>query len=261
MTWASQANNGGFSRRIDLTTSGSWVVPAGVHAILVDGSGGGGGGGRGSLNGGGGGGGGAAAWTAQTMLPVVPGEVLTYTIGAGAAPATHGGSTTLTGSLFGTLTLPAGLSGVSASTTSGASGGGGWGGSVAGAAGGAGAGPIASKINLDTSSSTSMPMTASCNRFVIAAGAGGALTFNGSLSHRANGAKSIIGGTGDANGGGGGNGGEGPFGTMGLGGNSGVAGGNAGGYGCGGGGGGGDTVTPANINGGYGSPGFLRFYY
>jgi len=90
---------------VTLTTSGSWTVPAGVTSLKVETWGGGGGGGLAYGNdlgtaGGGGGGGGYATST----LAVSPGQVYTYTIGAGGAGGTFstldggtGGTTTFTG--------------------------------------------------------------------------------------------------------------------------------------------------------------------
>jgi len=88
------------------TVSGTFVVPADVQAIWVDGCGSGGGGGGGdSTPGGGGTGGGAAVGIVNALLPVASGETLTIAIGAtanGGAPNTDGDQgnlTSLTGSL------------------------------------------------------------------------------------------------------------------------------------------------------------------
>lgn len=251
-------------RRADLTTvgPGSWPVPPNVYSIIMDGSGGGGGGGAGSSLGGGGGGGGSAEWTSQIMLPVVPGEILTYAIGAGGAPGINGGVTNLTGSLFGTLILLHGLSGVSAAGTNGANAGANWGGYVGSPAGGAGAGANSARSAVETATTIPVCYASNAIRSCVTAAPGGAKTFNGGATQgKFHGESNIAGGIGNANGGGGGNGGEGPFGFAGQGGNAQNPGGNATGYGAGGGGGGGDTLTPANQLGGSGSPGFLRFYY
>lgn len=96
-------------------TSQSFVVPAGVTRLLVEGCGGGGGGGGGAggagFTGGCGGSGGGGSITSARWMRVVPGETLTYSTGtagtAGAAGASSssggdggdGGDTTVSGSL------------------------------------------------------------------------------------------------------------------------------------------------------------------
>jgi hypothetical protein len=80
------------------TTSGAYVVPAGVTTVKVQAWGGGGGGQSGS-----GGGGGGGEYAAENALAVTAGESLTVTIGAGGAggpsgaggPGSDGGTTTV----------------------------------------------------------------------------------------------------------------------------------------------------------------------
>lgn len=116
---------------IDFTTSGTWVVPLGLTKIFVLGVGAGGGGGGGGYStetgagpadaGGGGGGGGQGCVPRIFILPTVPGETLTITIGAGGSAGlsgsttvTNGGAgsnTTITGSLF-SVTMVGGSGGL-----------------------------------------------------------------------------------------------------------------------------------------------------
>lgn len=80
------------------TTPGtfSWVCPAGLTEVDVEAFGGGGGGGnQTALQGGGGGGGGAYA--ARGSIPVTPGTVYTFVVGAGGAAISDGASSTFTG--------------------------------------------------------------------------------------------------------------------------------------------------------------------
>lgn len=104
-------------------TTGTWQVPCNVTAITVQlyGGGGGAGGGGGGSNGGlfetrGGGGGGGGAYSSIT-LSVVPGDVFTYSIGAGGCGGSNGSDgerggegTAGTGSTFsgGNVSLAAG---------------------------------------------------------------------------------------------------------------------------------------------------------
>ena len=117
---------------IPFLSSGTYVVPAGIAEIIVFGYGGGGGGGAGYVTGGGttgaGGGGGSGASIVTTTVPVIPGETLTITIGAGGtggpnisgtgSPGAVGGSTIVAGSLS-TLTLPGGTGGAGGTTGAG----------------------------------------------------------------------------------------------------------------------------------------------
>ena len=68
-----------------LTGTGTWTVPAGVHTVWLTGCGGGGGGASGEQNGGydGGGGGGSGVCVADIPYPVTPGESIAYAVGAG----------------------------------------------------------------------------------------------------------------------------------------------------------------------------------
>ena len=254
------------------TSSETFVVPADVQAIWVDGCGGGGGGGGGDPTPGGGGGGGCAGFPCQQLpLAVTPGETLTLTIGAGGA----GGAVGQDGALGGETTLalasdplavylPAGGIGLKGENPNGGSGGGAysasyWGSIVAtavgGAAGGAAGGYVFAPKSM-TGWSGFAPMTGGS--------AGGALSNAGGVAYGAkigvpqvwNGS-ALVGAnptTGNASGGGGGHGGATPFGYPGKGGSNGAAGAHAVGYGCGGGGGSGNSA------GGNGSPGMIRIY-
>lgn len=88
------------------TASGSFIVPAGVTALTVECWGAGGGGAGGSLAGGansGGYGAGGGAYAKVNALPVTPGAVLPYVVGAGGTGAavnnlgTNGGATSFNG--------------------------------------------------------------------------------------------------------------------------------------------------------------------
>lgn len=81
-----------YTGSVSFSTAGTypWTPPPGVTAVTVEATGaGGGGGGTGGNNGGGGGGGGAYA--KRTSVPVTPGTVYTFVVGAGSNPTTSGG--------------------------------------------------------------------------------------------------------------------------------------------------------------------------
>ena len=80
--------------RVELTTSGNFIVPAGVTKLKVSGCGGGGGGTSGGSEGGGGGAG-AALYT--YIINVISGESIAYTIGAGGAGGISGGPDIIAG--------------------------------------------------------------------------------------------------------------------------------------------------------------------
>jgi hypothetical protein len=110
LTFSQFKSSGGIQK---FTSSGSFVVPAGVKTLYVSGVGGGGGGGgaNGATNAGSGGGSGAFA--IESMITVIPGNTYTVTIGGGGsgganlANGSAGGATS-----FGTLvTMPGGLGG------------------------------------------------------------------------------------------------------------------------------------------------------
>src|SRR6187549_607241 len=64
------------------TTSGTFIVPAGVTKLTVSLTAGGAGGGGGAFTYGGGGGG-AGSSISNIIIPVTPGQVLPYTVGLG----------------------------------------------------------------------------------------------------------------------------------------------------------------------------------
>lgn len=132
-------------------TSGSWTVPAGVTSIsfMIIGGGGGGGGFISTSRGGGGGGGSAY----RNNVTVSPGQVISFTIGAGGSGGSSGSSGT-NGTASSCLSATAGGGNAATSTSGGAGGapggtrdGGGAGGqggtgSSSGGGGGGGAGGI-----------------------------------------------------------------------------------------------------------------------
>lgn len=76
--------------------SGSYTVPEGVTALYVTLLGGGGGGGIGDA-GGRGAGGGSTGEEVIAILPVTPGQVIAYAVGAGGGSGQNGGNTTFGG--------------------------------------------------------------------------------------------------------------------------------------------------------------------
>jgi hypothetical protein len=242
-------------KSLTFTSSGLFQVPPDVYSITVDGcSGGSGGGGGYNGSGGGGGGGGCCSIPySNVLLPVVPGEILTITIGAlGTGGAVGnigvvGGISKIVGQ-FGTFFMRPGSSGNPG---------------LVGAGGSAGTFPNASAgaYNPSYSGLGGYPSDRWREYGLTTGKSGGAVNVNGTnsqvFSYNGNGYL-IGGGTGNATGGGGGIGGQHIYcGDCfgGFGGAGGVAGENATGYGGGGGGGGG------NAAGGNGSPGFIRIYY
>lgn len=134
------------------TSSTTWTVPANVTTVYLSGCAGGGGGGAGSatggtvslVGGGGGGGGGAGQSVLCTPYPVVPGSVVTVSIGAGGAGGAAGATTAATGGLGGnTVISGAGFNSGTSLTLAGGGGGGGgsWPSIDALGSGGAGAQP------------------------------------------------------------------------------------------------------------------------
>lgn len=251
------------------TANGTWVVPAGVNVIWIDGCGGGGGGGGGypsSTQGGGGGGGTSGQLALMVPVPVVPGESLAVTIGAGGAGGNaglQGGNTTST-SVIGSLAwfnTTHTLGGYSPNTNA-------LGGHVAGygniiAYGGTGAGSHGQPQKIDADSVYVGRYAGESLFSYVPGSSGGGPGYAGGPSffisiYNTSGGY-VGGGTPSGNQGsglgGGGSGASTFWGTGGAGGNAGQAGGNATGYGAGGGGGG------ANAAGGAGAPGFVRIYW
>ncbi len=127
---------------VEVLTSGTtWVVPAGIHRIKVTTIGGGGGGGNsgstGAASGGGGGGGGGGGQWVRSFVTVIPGNTITYAIGAGGA---FGGGSGGTSSLTGASSALGGSPGAASpgGSTQGAVGGDGGGAGEGGGAGGPG---------------------------------------------------------------------------------------------------------------------------
>lgn len=241
------------------TVSGTFVVPADVQAIWIDGCGSGGGGGGGdSTPGGGGSGGGAAVGIVSALLPVASGETLTIAIGAianGGAPNTDGDQgniTSLTGSLA-AISLNGGNRGYKGTPSAGGAAHPGY--SLAAG----GSGQTGNNGPFTDNASTARGLT----YHITKNGAGGALSASGNFSVSLPTLERTIvtdyarGGAGNASGGGGGAGASCTFGMGGDGGSNGGAGiaPAAGYYGGGGGGGSGNSA------GGNGSPGFVRIYY
>lgn len=133
------------------TSSGTFTVPANVYILKVEVWGGGGAGGGSNINKQAGGGGGGGAYTFNNSISVTPGEVISYTVGAGgvgvvAGNGSNGGSSTFKG-----VNAGGGFGGLRATTVPGAGGTGGTGGfnggsgrvgtSSTGGGGGSSAGP------------------------------------------------------------------------------------------------------------------------
>ncbi|MCW3641764.1 phage tail protein [Burkholderia cenocepacia] len=216
-------------RKAVFLSSTTWTVPTGVTQGWITGCAAGGGGGAGggstaSSVGAGGGGGGYGQQVIRQLVSLVPGSVLTITIGSGGAGAaqaggaggngTAGGNTTVAGLPSGTLTLAGGGFGFGGATTS-----------TTGSGGGCNGGYPYGGWGSDVSSN------------VAGTAAGG------------EGASGPFGGGGGAGRGGSG-GGKDAYPSF--------------GYGSGGGGGGGSYATSSTSNGGAGtngSPGFLMIEY
>lgn len=202
------------------------TVPAGVSQMWLSGAGGGGGGGGGFASAGGGGGGGGAGMSLREVpVIVIPGSVVTISIGgSGAAGAIggaggQGGMTTIDGilhslvptplsagpvvpgSVYPQIQLSPGQGGAAGAVTNGGNGGGASFGAVAGGTGGAGAGGAGSFSGTDAYFFQGS-----------GGGAGGAVNFSGGITS-SSGSGNLTpgsfpgGGTGTATLGGGGNGG------------------------------------------------------
>jgi hypothetical protein len=259
------------------TTSGSFVVPAGVTSISAVAVGGGGGGAGGSDPTNGGGGGGASALAYVNNIAVTPGETLTVvvgsggTAGAGSNVGTSGGLSSIARSA--TILLQAnggtqgnaliinannnGGAGGTVVTGSGGAGGVGGSGNSSGGGGGGGAGGYSGTGGAGSAGSTSGNPTGSTgsgggggggagsnNR----GGGGGGVGLDGIGQNGSGGALIIAGGQGGL---GGSNGSFGTFGgSVGSGGGGGL-------YG-GGGGGGSDSAT---ATGGAGAAGGVKIFY
>lgn len=104
----------GFSRLRSFTASGSFIVPAGTTLLKARICGGGGGGGTG-LPGMGGGGSGAGGY-AEGVLPVLPGQAITVTVGSSGSAGVVNGNLAGAGgtSIFGPLTATGGSAGANA---------------------------------------------------------------------------------------------------------------------------------------------------
>lgn len=216
------------------TASGSLTVPLGINQVWVEGCGGGGGGGTAAGNTIGGligGGGGAGAPFLTILRDVVPGEMLTITVGAGGASSAVGGNSTINFSIGGTLTLKGGNDGGNgtvggASTYTSNPGVGGVGRSMGTYAGDGGA---------NNTATTPLQLAATSGQ--------------GSPTYDA-GATSGLGGGGSGGAGIGGNGGAGGFSSVG-----------GAGQGYGAGGGGGSRTGPGSTAGGAGFAGIVKIYF
>src|SRR5574343_317481 len=246
------------------TTSGSFIVPADVYYIFVDGCGAGTGGGGGYNGAGGGGGAGGCSGTHVLGLtfPVVPDETLTITVPAGGAAGTVGGfggaagGAIISGSAGSYLLIPGGYS--TADPGFAVSGG-------IGKGYGTGMDSVAvftQSMNSNSSGPYAPVLHGVGTEFLYHSGGngGGPSTAGGILFSPVHGfvASPVnyrAGAAAAGTDGGGGHGGMGLWGVGGAGGAGTVAGGDATGYGAGGGGGGG------NAAGGAGAPGFLRIGY
>lgn len=91
----------GIEERI-ITGSGNWIVPTGIHRIRVKCIGGGGGGTSSSDSGVGSGGGGTNIGSVPwSIINVIPGQLIAYSVGAGGASNAAGNDTTFTGAITG----------------------------------------------------------------------------------------------------------------------------------------------------------------
>lgn len=193
-------NNIVYSQTTDQITtpgSGTWTVPTGVTSITIQAWGGGGAGGASTVDKDGGSGGGGGAYSSKTIA-VTPGDVISYTIGAGgtttAGNGNPGGTTTVAhiptstnmsagGGAGGTLNAnPAGVGGTASGGTvnnNGSTGGngggnsGGAGGNAANTAGGGGTGGAGGGNN-----------TAGSNGNIIGGGGGGGEQASGGTGAR-----------------------------------------------------------------------------
>jgi type II secretory pathway pseudopilin PulG len=249
----------------------TWQVPSGVNEIIVTGAGAGGGGGGGSIWGGGGGGGsGSVCLRYPIPIKVVPGEILTITIGAGGAGGAgvgwdgsggnggNGGDTTISGSISGTLLiLYGGRGGGGGGASRFGTGGDGGAGGGPGAGGGGRHGYMGGGPGAPVAGGNAGGYGSFC--FVGAGGGGGAGLNGGPGAPGGNFLWRNYGGRGGSpvgSWGGGGGGGASWFGAGGAGGAGGGRGGDGGGPGAGGGGGGGGYGP-----GGRGGDGYLEIVY
>ncbi len=113
--WTPFSNIHGFQ---SFTSSGTFTVPAGVYLLIIEawGAGGGGGGSLSTTDSGSGGGGGGYG---IKRLAVTPGQVITFTIGAGGTGGTSGGGTGGTGgstNIAGVIGVAGGAGGPGGST-------------------------------------------------------------------------------------------------------------------------------------------------
>lgn len=123
---AANSSSGGFKNKVQITSSGTWTVPADTHEVELWGTAGGGSGGgtpdiTGVANGGG-----AAGATAIVKMPVIPGQVLSIVIGAGGIGNTGGignagGSTSVTLGAIPVATVTGGQGGNTSGSSSGGS--------------------------------------------------------------------------------------------------------------------------------------------
>ena len=89
-----------YSATVTFTTSGSFTVPQGVTSLNASLTAGGAGGGGGAFTYGGGGGG-AGSSISNIIIPVTPGQVISYTVGLGGAGGTTGFGTNVPGGIGG----------------------------------------------------------------------------------------------------------------------------------------------------------------
>ncbi len=191
------------------TGSSTFTVPSGALDCLVTFWGAGGGGGN-STGGGGGGG------SVMVNLPLLAGNIYSYSIGGGGATNTNGGNTTIT---FNGTTVTAG--GGSAGVSS--SGNGGNGGSAPSSSFGGFAlnGVPGGKVTAFASNTGFFGLTGSAGTGGASAGGGGGGGYNGNGGNGGNNSGSTTGGTATSGSGAGGGGGGGS-GTGGAGGNGGM---------------------------------------
>jgi hypothetical protein len=133
--------NYGWRGLVERITSGAgnWTVPVGVSRIRVTCVGGGGAGGAGAGGSGGGGGGGTnVSLVLGDILPVHPGQIIAYSVGAAGTQTTFTRATTGLAGSAGATAAAGGAGGAGATGGAGSSGGYGTIGNAGGAGGGAG---------------------------------------------------------------------------------------------------------------------------
>lgn len=101
---------GGFNEIQVISSSSDFIVPEGIFKVLMEGWGAGGGGNN--FGGGGAGGGGGGGGYGLKILDVIPGQVITVTIGTGGTPSSPGTDTIFTTNAAVVMTCGGGTAGI-----------------------------------------------------------------------------------------------------------------------------------------------------